>query len=49
MDVVVPMINFIRFKALNHRLFGALLEKVSSEYTDLITFNSVRLHQGKNH
>lgn len=48
MDVVMPMINFIRAKALNHRLFHALLEEVGNERKDLVNFTAVRwLSRGK--
>ena len=38
MDFVVPIINFVRSKA----LFHALLEEVGNQFTDLVKFTSVR-------
>jgi len=48
MDVVIPIINFITARALNHRLFTALLEEINTKYKDLLTFTAVRwLSRGK--
>ena len=48
MNVVVKIINSIRAKALQHRLFKSLLDELDSEYGDLILHADVRwLSRGK--
>ena len=41
-DIVVSMINFIKFKALIRIFFDSFLKEVGDQYTDLITFNSIK-------
>ena len=40
-DPVVSVINLIRARALNHRLFQALLEDLETEHSDIIYHSSV--------
>lgn len=42
MNIVVPTINFIRSRALNHRQFKEFLELLESEYGDVIYYSEVR-------
>jgi len=39
---VVSMVNFIRSRALNHRMFRSFIEECDSEFVDLPFFTSVR-------
>lgn len=41
-DVVTKIVNFIRARALNHRLFVALLEEYESEHNDIGYHTTVR-------
>ncbi|XP_065662959.1 zinc finger BED domain-containing protein 5-like [Hydra vulgaris] len=48
MEVIVPIVNFIRAKSLNHRIFTALLEEMDFIRKELVTFTAVRwLSRGK--
>ncbi len=48
MKVVVKIINSIRARPLQHRLFKALLDEVSAQYGDLLLYTEVRwLSRGK--
>ncbi|XP_065664474.1 general transcription factor II-I repeat domain-containing protein 2B-like [Hydra vulgaris] len=42
MEIIVPIVNFIRTKLLNHRIFTALLEKMDFIHKELVTFTAVR-------
>ncbi|XP_065664734.1 general transcription factor II-I repeat domain-containing protein 2B-like [Hydra vulgaris] len=48
MEVIVPIVNFIRAKSLNHKIFTALLEELDFIHKELVTFTAVRwLSRGK--
>ena len=48
MDIVVKSINYIRKNGLNHREFRNFLNKIDSEYEDIIYFSEIRwLSRGK--
>ncbi len=48
MTLVVKLINLIRAKALQHRLFKALLDELDASYGDLLLHTDVRwLSHGK--
>lgn len=42
MKVVVPTVNFIKSRGLNHRQFKQFLEEIESEYGDLLFYTEVR-------
>ena len=42
MTPVVKIINSIRFKAKQHRIFKVLLEEMSAEYGDLLLHTEIR-------
>lgn len=42
MKVVVPTVNFIKSRGLNHRQFKQFLEDIESEYGDLLFYTEVR-------
>ncbi|XP_065645713.1 general transcription factor II-I repeat domain-containing protein 2-like [Hydra vulgaris] len=41
MEVIVPIVNFIRAKSLNHRIFTVLLEEMDFIHKELVTFTAV--------
>ncbi|XP_065651232.1 zinc finger BED domain-containing protein 5-like [Hydra vulgaris] len=46
MEVIVPIVNFIRAKSLNRRIFTALLEEMDFIHKELVTFTAVRWLSG---